>query len=103
MDNSKRRALIKLQAAKKKETDDVAPKGTGTGNPSIKRKQPPKGNHPTKKVKVHLEPVVGLMVKGTKTVTPVKHGASKGTMKAPFTSQEKPPILLREDSKYALE
>ena len=50
-----------------------------------------------------MEPVVGLMAEGTKTITPVKHGAGKGPMKAPSTSQEKPPILLREDSKYALE
>ena len=44
------------------------------------------------------------MAEGAQTVTLVKHGASKGLMKAPFTSQEKPPFLLREDSnKYALE
>jgi len=43
------------------------------------------------------------MAKGAKTVTPVKHGAGKGPMKAPSTNQEKPPVLLREDSKYALE
>ena len=103
MDDAKRRALIRSQASKKKEIGDVAPKRTGIGNPSIKRKQPTKGDRPAKKVKVHLEPVVGLMAKGVKTVTPVKHGASKGMMKAPFNSQEKPPVLLREDSKYALE
>ena len=46
---------------------------------------------------------MGLMAEGVKMVTPVKHGAGKGMMKAPFTSQEKPPVLLCEDSKYALE
>ena len=46
---------------------------------------------------------MGLIAEGVKTVTLVKHGAGKGMMKAPFTSQEKPPVLLREDSKYALE
>jgi len=86
MDDAKKRALIRSQAAKKKETGDVAPKGTGSGNSSIKRKQPTKGDHPAKKVKVPLEPVVGLMAEGVKTVTPVKHGARKGMMKAPFTS-----------------
>ena len=50
-----------------------------------------------------MEPVVGLMVEGAKTVTPAKHGAGKGLMKALSTSKEKPPILLHEDSKYALE
>ena len=43
------------------------------------------------------------MVEGTKTVTPAKHGSSKGLMKAPSTNHEKPPPLLRDDSKYALE
>ena len=54
------------------------------------------------KPKVSLEPVVGLMAEG-KTVTPVKHWAGKGFMKAPSNIPEKPPILLREDSKHALE
>ena len=103
MDDAKRRAMIKSQAAKKKEIDDVDPKGMDSSNPSIKRKQPSKGDRPPKKPKVLLEPVVGLMAEGAKTVTLVKHGASKGFMKAPSTSQEKPPVLLREDSKYALE
>ena len=43
------------------------------------------------------------MVEGVKTATPVKHGAGKGLMKGPSTNQEKPPVLLREDSKHALE
>uniref|UniRef100_A0A7N2R5B2 Uncharacterized protein n=1 Tax=Quercus lobata TaxID=97700 RepID=A0A7N2R5B2_QUELO len=43
------------------------------------------------------------MVEGAKTVAPMKHGAGKGLMKAPSTNQEKPPFLLHEDSKYALE
>ena len=103
MDDAKKKALIRSQAAKKKETGDVAPKGTGSSNPSIKRKQSPKGDHPAKKPKVPLEPVVGLIAEGAKTITPVKHGASKDTMKAPSTSQEKPPVFLHEDLKYALE
>ena len=95
--------MIKAQAAKKKETGDVVPKGTSSSNPSTKRKQPSKGDYPPKKPKVPLEPVVGLMAEGVKTVTPAKHGASKGPIKVPSTSLEKPPVLLREDSKYALE
>ena len=50
-----------------------------------------------------MEPVVGLMAEGAKTVTPAKKGSGKGLMKAPSTSQEKPPPLLRDDSKFALE
>ena len=103
MDDAKRRAMIKAQTAKKKETGDVDPKGTGSSNPSTKRTQPSKGDHPPKKPKVPLEPVVGLMTEGAKTVILAKHGAGKGPMKALSTSQEKPPLLLREDSKYALE
>ena len=70
---------------------------------SIKRKQSSKRDRPPKKPKVPLEPVVGLMAKGVKTVTPVKHGTSKGLMKGPSPSRKKPPVLLREDPKYALE
>ena len=103
MDDTKRRAMIKSKAAKKKDTSDMDPKGTGSSNPSTKRKQPSKGDHPPKKPKVPLEPIVGLMAEGAKTVTPMKHGAGKGLMKTPSTSQEKPAILLCEDSKYALE
>ena len=42
------------------------------------------------------------MVEGTKTVTPAKHGGSKGLIIPPPGSQKKPPIFLREDPKYAL-
>ena len=38
-----------------------------------------------------------------KTATPVKHGASKGFMEAPSNIPKKPPVLLCEDSKHALE
>ena len=59
MDDAKRRALIKSEAAKKKKTDDVAPKGTGLIIPLIKRKPSTKGDRPLKKPKVSLESVVG--------------------------------------------
>ena len=103
MDDAKGRAMIKARAAKKKETGNVAPKGMGSSNPSKKRKQSSKGDCPPKKPKVPLEPVVGLMAEGAKTVTLVKYGVGKGPMKAPSTNQEKSPVFLREDSKYALE
>ena len=102
MDDAKRRTLIRSQAAKKKESDDMAPTTMITSKPSIKRKPAPKGDCQAKKPKVFLEPVVGLMAEG-KTVTSVKHGAGKGFVKAPSTVPEKPPVLLREDSKHALE
>ena len=80
------RTMIKSQAAKKKQIGDMDPKGTSSSNPSIKRKQPSKGDCPPKKPKVPLEPVVGLMAEGAQMVTLVKHRAGKGLMKAPFTS-----------------
>ena len=46
---------------------------------------------------------MGLEAKGKKMVTPAKHGAGKGFMKGLSTTQEKPLVRLREDSKYALE
>ena len=98
MDDAKRRALIKEQAAKKKESGDAAPSVTVAINPSIKRKYAPKRDRQAKKSRVSLEPVMGLMAEG-KTVTPVKRSTGKGFMKPP----EKPHILLREDSKHALE
>ena len=106
MDDAKRRALIKASAAKNKEA--VAKnKEAGITEPketiSSKRKPPSKGDRPPKKPKVPLEPVVGLMAKGAKAVTPTKHGASKGFMKALSTSKKKPPVLLCEGSKYTLE
>ena len=102
MDAAKRRAMIKSQAAKWKEGDQI-PNGTDQSHSSSKRKVPPKQDHPPKKPKVSLELVVGLEAEGTKTVTLAKHGTGKSFMKCLSTSQEKPPILLREDSKYALE
>ena len=102
MDDAKRKALIKAQAAKKKESGDAAPSATIAINPSIKRKFAPKGDRQAKKPKVSLEPIVGLMAEG-KMATPVKHGATKGFMKAPSNILEKPPVLLCEDLKQALE
>ena len=102
MDDAKRRALIKAQAAKKKESGDVAPLVTVVINPSIKRKSAPKRGRQANKPKVSLEPVVGLMAED-KTATLVKHGAGKGFIKAPSNIPEKPPVLLCEDSKHALE
>ena len=101
MDDAKRRALIKSQAAKQKESGEVVvPKATV---PSAKRKPSSKSDRPHKQQKVPLEPVVGLMAEGVKTVTSVKHRSGKSLMKAPSTNQEKPPPLLRDDSKFALE
>ena len=103
MDATKRRAVIKQQAAKKKEVEGQQPKEMGSSNSSTKRKLLEKEGRLPKKPKTILELIVGLEAEGKKTVTLTKHGAGKGLMKGPSTTQEKPPVLLREDSKYALE
>ena len=46
---------------------------------------------------------MGLKVKGKKTLTKPIHGNGKGLRTGSDPSVEKPPVLLREDSKYALE
>ena len=74
-----------------------------SSNPSTKRKHLEKQGHLPKKPKIILERIVGLEAEGKKTVTQAKHGAGKGFMKGPYTTQEKPPVLLHKDSKYALE
>ena len=57
MDDAKRRAAIKLQAAKNKETS-ADPMGTGTNKQAVKRKQPSKGDRLPKKPKVPLDPFI---------------------------------------------
>ena len=102
MEDVKRRAAIRVQAAKRKETDEGAI-GTGSSKPAAKKRPLLKGNRAPKKQKVSMEPVIGLMAEGNKMVTPAKHGGGKGLMVPPPGSQKKPPVLLREDPKYALE
>ena len=102
MEDAKKRAAIRLQAAKRKEMDEGV-MGTGLSKPSAKKRLLPKGDRAPKKQKVSSEPVLGLMAEGTKMVTPAKHGSGKGLMIPPLGSQKKPPVLLHEDPKYALE
>ena len=100
---AKRRAVIKQNAAKKKKVEGQVPMVTGSFEPSAKRKLPEKQGRLPKKPKTVLEPVVGLEAEGRKTITPAKHGAGKSLMKGSSTTQEKPSVLFREDSKYTLE
>ena len=101
MEDAKRRAAIRNQAVKKKETDEGA-MGMGSSRPSAKKRPLLKGDHASKKQKVSSEPVIDLMVEGNKTVTSAKQGGGKGLMVPPSGSQKKQPVLLREDPKYAL-
>ena len=99
MEDNKRRAYIKQQAAKKKQE----PKGMGPANPASKRKPSEKTDCPPKIPKVTPDPVIGLKVEPKKTVTPLGQGRGKGLMTGPVPITKNPPVLLRKDSKYALE
>ena len=82
MEDAKRRAAIRNQAAKRKETNDGA-MVTGLSRPSTKKRLLLKGDHAPKKQKVSTEPVIGLMAKGKKTMTLAKQGGGKGLMVPP--------------------
>ena len=102
MEDAKRRAAIRVQAVKRKETNEGA-MGMGLSKLLAKKRPLPKGDRAPKKQKVSMEPVIGLMAEGNKRVTPAKHGGGKGLMVPPPDTQKKPSVLLREDPKYALE
>ena len=87
MEDAKSRAAIRVQAAKRKETDEGA-MGTSSSKPSAKKRPLLKGDRAPKKQKVSTEPVIGLMAEGNKTLTPVQawgwqrsHGSSTGQSK----------------------
>ena len=95
--SSNRLLMQKLQGGK-------TSKGLGSANPSSKRKQPEKTDRqPPKKPKIAPEPALGLKTEGKKTVTKLVYGKGKELMTNFVPSTEKPPVLLLEDSKYALE
>ena len=65
MEDVKRRAAIRVQAAKRKETDDGT-MGTGSSKPSAKKRPLLKGDRAPKKQKVSTEPVIGPMATVTR-------------------------------------
>ena len=71
MEDTKRRAAIRNQAAKRKETDEGA-MGTGSSRLSAKKRPLVKGDRAPKKQKISTEPVIGLMAEGNKTMTSAK-------------------------------
>ena len=71
MDDTKRRAVIRLQVTKNKDTD-VDAMGMGSSKPSAKKRPLPKGDCAPKKQKVSSEPIFSLMAEGTKRVTSAK-------------------------------
>ena len=103
MEDNKRRAYIKQQATKKKQDGIQLPKGTSPANPTTKRKPSEKTDCLPKKPKVAPKSIVGLKVEAKKTVTPLAQVRGKGIMTGPVLFTEKPPVFLREDSKYTLE
>ena len=103
MDESKRRAFIKQQAAAKKKQEGSLPsKARGQANLSIKRKPLIKTDHTSKKPKVTPESAIGIKAETKKTATLLAQGKGKGLMTGHVPVTETPPVLLREDSWYAL-
>ena len=101
MEESRRRAYIKQQVAtKKKQEGSLPPKATGQANPLTKWKPSEKVDRPPKKPKV----VMGPNFDETPTKLPSKPGLGirKGLMKGADPVAEKCPVLLHEDSRYAL-
>ena len=60
MEDAKRRAAIRVQAAKRKVTDEGSIR-TGSSRPLAKKRLLLKGDRAPKKQKVLTEPVIGLM------------------------------------------
>ena len=81
----------------------MPPKVGSQANLSRKRKLLVKTDHPPKKPKVTPELAVGLKVETKKTATSPAQRKGKGLMTGHVPVTEKPPILLYEDSRYALE
>ena len=103
MDAARRRAYIKQQATLKKQVEDQTPMRMGSSKPSTKRKQQEKFDRLPKKPKTVPKLVVGVKAETKKAATTLGPGKGKGFMKGPTPVVEKPPVLLREDSKSALE
>jgi len=89
MEESRIRAYIKAQAAKKKQE---APKVTGQAHQSTKRKTFEKVDRPPKKPKVVAEPIVNEIAATSKL--PPKLGKGKGLMtgEVPITKKPRPPL-----------
>ena len=103
MEDNKRKAYIKQQVVAKKAATKEGPKGMGLAHPLTKRKPSEKTGHPPKKPKVAPESVVGLKAEPKKMATLLGQGRGKRLMTGYVPITEKPPILLREDSRYTLE
>ena len=101
MEDSKRRAFIKQQAAKKKLEGSLPPK-TGQANPSTKRKLSKKVDCPPKKPKVVTGSIVGKTPASSKLPPKPGLGKGKGLMKGLDPVTKKSLFLLREDLGYAL-
>ena len=101
MEESKKRAYIKQQVAtRRKQEGSLLPKTMGQANPSTKRKSFEKVDHPPKRPKVMTGPTIGETLEANKL--PPKPGKGKGLMTGEVLVTKKPPVLLHEDSQYAL-
>ena len=98
MEDGKRRAFIKQQAAaRKKQEGSLPPKGTSSANSSTKRKPSNKTNCLPKKPKVAVALAVGESPDSNKLPPPSGPGKVKGLMNGHGLVTEKRPILLCEE------
>ncbi|XP_075640614.1 uncharacterized protein LOC142612399 [Castanea sativa] len=102
MDAARRRALIKQQAAVKKKQEGNLPPKTGLSIQSAKRQPSEKVDCHSKKQKL-VTGLVAVQGSGELKMPPkLGIGRGKGLMTNPDPVKERPPVLLREDSQYAL-
>lgn len=100
MEEGKRRAFIKQQVVVRKKQEGGLPnKGTGSVNPSTKRKLLEKTDRPPKKPKVTKVATVDATTDPKKPPL-VRKG--KGLMISQVPVAEKRPVLFREDFQYVL-
>ena len=105
MEDDKRRAFICSQAtarAKKQQEEGVLPKGKGSIELVPKKKNKDKVNRPLKKPKVVTGSTVGETPPTTQLPFPSHPGKRKGLITGHGSVSEKRPILLHEDSQYAI-
>jgi len=105
MVDGKRKAYIHQQAVvwvKKQKEKGMPSKGTGPINLFTKRKPSDKIDHPPKKPKVLTGSIVEEIPDSNKLPPPPCPRKGKGVMTGQGLVTEKRPVLLHEDSRYAI-
>ena len=102
MEYSKRKSFIKQHATARKKLERSLPLKMGQANPSTKRKPSEKVDRLPKKPKVGSGSTIGETLTISKLPLKPGPGKGKGLMKGQVLAIEEHPVLLCEDSSYAL-